>query len=127
MSEYVPPDLTMFGEEHVARYLETDGEIGYEWNGAPCLLLTTTGHKSGEPRTVPLIFGPDGDAASSSRRRAARRSTRYWYRNLAANPDGAGAGEGRHVHRDRAHRRGRGARPLLGDRHRRCGPTTTST
>ena len=35
MSEYVPPDLTMFGEEHVAKYLETDGEIGYEWNGAP--------------------------------------------------------------------------------------------
>ena len=27
----------------------------------PCLLLTTTGRKSGRPRTVPLLYAPDGD------------------------------------------------------------------
>ena len=41
----------LFGEEHVRRYLETDGEVGYRWrNDAPILILTTTGRKSGEPR-----------------------------------------------------------------------------
>jgi hypothetical protein len=39
MSEpgYMPPDLTLFGEEHIRRYLETDGAVGHEWNGAPTL------------------------------------------------------------------------------------------
>src|SRR5207237_9336415 len=52
MSEpgYTPPDLSLFGEEHIRRYLETDGEVGYEWNGVPTLVLFTTGRKSGEQR-----------------------------------------------------------------------------
>ena len=56
MSDYKAPDITLIGDDHVAKYRETDGEVGYLWNGATCLVLTTTGHKSGEPRTVPLIF-----------------------------------------------------------------------
>ena len=53
--EYQAPDLLLLGEEHVRRYQETDGEVGYIWNGVPILLLTTTGRKSGQPRTTPLI------------------------------------------------------------------------
>ena len=30
-------DLSLFGDEHVRRYRETDGEVGYLWNGAPVL------------------------------------------------------------------------------------------
>jgi hypothetical protein len=55
-STYKPPVLDLFGEEHVRQYRATDGEVGYEWNGATCLLLTTTGRRSGQPRTQPLIF-----------------------------------------------------------------------
>ncbi len=44
---YQPPDLMLLGEEHVQRYQETDGEVGYIWNGVPTLLLTTTGRKAG--------------------------------------------------------------------------------
>jgi hypothetical protein len=40
-STYKPPVLDLFGEEHVRQYRATDGEVGYEWNGATCLLLTT--------------------------------------------------------------------------------------
>jgi hypothetical protein len=54
-------DRSLFGPEHVRRYQETDGEVGYIWNGAPTLLLTTTGRRSGDPTTTPLIFGRDGD------------------------------------------------------------------
>ena len=46
MSDYVPPDTSLLGDEHVARYRETDGEIGYQWNGATCLLLTVMGRRS---------------------------------------------------------------------------------
>ena len=48
---YRAPDLTLVGAEHVRRYRETGGEVGYEWNGVTALLLTTTGRTSGEPRT----------------------------------------------------------------------------
>jgi hypothetical protein len=53
-------DRSLFGQEHVRRYRETDGEVGYIWNGVPTLLLTTTGRRTGEPTTT-LIFGRHGE------------------------------------------------------------------
>ena len=52
----------LFGQEHVERYRETGGEVGHKWKrGSKILLLTTKGRKSGEPRTIPLIYEGDGD------------------------------------------------------------------
>lgn len=51
----------LFGQEHVEKYQETDGEVGHDWQGTQTLLLTTTGRKSGEERTTPLIYGQSGD------------------------------------------------------------------
>lgn len=59
--EYSSPDLTLIGEDHIRRYRETDGEVGYLWNGVPTLLLSTIGRHSGEVRTSALIFARDGD------------------------------------------------------------------
>jgi deazaflavin-dependent oxidoreductase (nitroreductase family) len=47
----------LFGQEHVNRYRETDGEEGYIWRrGTTILLLTTKGRKTGQERTAPLIY-----------------------------------------------------------------------
>lgn len=83
---YQQPDITLLGEEHVRRYRETDGEVGYIWNGVPTLLLTTTGRKTGEPRTSALIFGRDGDdyLVIASMGGAPRHP--QWYLNLQADP-----------------------------------------
>jgi len=86
MSDYVQPDITLLGDEHVARYRETAGEVGYLWNGATCLLLTTTGRRSGEPRTVPLIFAADEDRAIVVASKGGAPDHPAWYRNLEANP-----------------------------------------
>jgi hypothetical protein len=43
----------LFGQEHVDRYRETDGEKGHDWQGTTVLLLTTTGRNSGARRTAP--------------------------------------------------------------------------
>src|SRR5271163_4584675 len=52
----------LFGAEHVKRYEETDGAEGHDWQDTQVLLLTTTGRRSGESRTTPLIYGEhDGD------------------------------------------------------------------
>jgi deazaflavin-dependent oxidoreductase (nitroreductase family) len=88
MSEptYQLPDFTLLGAEHVQRYQETDGEVGYIWNGVPILLLTTTGRQSGLARTTPLIHGRDGDDYLVVASMGGAPMHPNWYRNLEANP-----------------------------------------
>ena len=76
-------DRSLFGEEHVRRYRETDGEVGYLWNGVPTLLLTTTGRRTGEPTTTPLIFGRDGDDYVVVASKGGAPAHPGWYRNLS--------------------------------------------
>ena len=78
----------LFGPEHVKRYIETDGEEGHDWrNGAPVLLITTTGRRSGEPRTTPLIYGRNGDDYLIVASRGGADTPPAWYHNLNADPD----------------------------------------
>ena len=86
MGTYDKPDYSLLGEDHVRRYRETDGAEGYDWNGAPCLLLTTTGRKSGEPRTQPLIFARDGDDLLVVASVGGSPKHPAWYLNLTADP-----------------------------------------
>jgi deazaflavin-dependent oxidoreductase (nitroreductase family) len=87
MAEYTQPDISLIGDEHVKVYRETNGEQGYLWNGAPILLLTTTGRKSGEARTSALIFGRDGDDLLLVASQGGAPTHPNWYHNLSANPD----------------------------------------
>ncbi|EFC82282.1 nitroreductase family deazaflavin-dependent oxidoreductase [Parafrankia sp. EUN1f] len=83
---YQAPDLALVGAEHVRRYRETGGEVGYEWNGVHTLLLTTTGRRSGQPRTSALIFARDGDDYLVVASKGGAPEHPEWYRNLLANP-----------------------------------------
>jgi deazaflavin-dependent oxidoreductase (nitroreductase family) len=88
MSEanYKSPDLDLVGAEHVKRYHETDGEVGYIWNGVTALLLTTTGRRSGAPRTSALIFGRhEGDYLVVASQGGAPTHPN-WYLNLLETP-----------------------------------------
>jgi deazaflavin-dependent oxidoreductase (nitroreductase family) len=74
----------LFGEEHVRRYQETDGEEGYVWReGSTILLLTTTGRNSGNESTTPLIFGLDGDTPVIVASKGGAAEHPGWYRNLS--------------------------------------------
>jgi deazaflavin-dependent oxidoreductase (nitroreductase family) len=77
---------SLFGQEHVRRYRETNGEIGYLWRGAPTLLLTTTGRRSGNPTTTPLIFGRDGENVVLVASQGGAPDHPGWYRNLVEEP-----------------------------------------
>ena len=85
--DYQPPDLMLLGEEHITRYRETDGEVGYLWNGATALLLTTTGRRSGEPRTSALIFARDGADYLVVASMGGAPQHPQWYLNITAHPD----------------------------------------
>lgn len=80
-----PPQL--FGQEHVEAYRETSGEVGHEWlPGVYTLLLTTTGRRSGEPFTTPLIYTTDGDDHVVIASKGGAPQHPDWYHNLVANP-----------------------------------------
>lgn len=78
----------LFGQQHVDRYRATDGEEGHEWQGTQTLLLTTTGRKSGEPRTMPLIYAPVGeDAYAIVASKGGYDAHPAWYLNLSEQPE----------------------------------------
>jgi deazaflavin-dependent oxidoreductase (nitroreductase family) len=79
---------SLYGEEHVRRYRETGGEVGHVWKeGSTILLLTTTGRKSGEPRTTPLIYAQDGDRYVIVASQGGAPDDPGWYKNLSQDPD----------------------------------------
>jgi deazaflavin-dependent oxidoreductase (nitroreductase family) len=84
---YKAPDTSLLGEEHIRRYRETDGEVGYLWNDAPSLLLTTVGRRSGRPRTSALIFARDGEDYLVVASQGGAPTHPNWYFNLTANPE----------------------------------------
>ena len=68
-------------------YRRTDGAEGYEWkNGSHIILLTTIGHRSGKQRTVPLIYGRNGDDYLVVASKGGSDDPPAWYVNLEANP-----------------------------------------
>jgi deazaflavin-dependent oxidoreductase (nitroreductase family) len=76
----------LFGQEHVRRYVETGGEDGHEWQGTVALILTTRGRQSGEQRSTPLIYQPDGDAFVVVASKGGAEEPPAWYLNLQADP-----------------------------------------
>lgn len=80
--------LQLFGEEHVRRYRETDGEVGHEWKeGSTILLLTTTGRRTGLDRTVPLIYDLDGANPVIVASKGGAPDHPGWFKNLLKTPD----------------------------------------
>jgi deazaflavin-dependent oxidoreductase (nitroreductase family) len=77
----------LFGQEHVERYRETDGAEGHEWRGTQTLLLTTTGRRSGERRTTPLIYAPAGEDAYTIVASNGGGEAPAWYLNLREDPE----------------------------------------
>jgi deazaflavin-dependent oxidoreductase (nitroreductase family) len=55
--------------------------------GQPLLILTTTGAKTGQPRTAIVTFTRDGDAYCVAGSKSGAPTDPSWYANLRANPD----------------------------------------
>ncbi|RMD83662.1 MAG: nitroreductase family deazaflavin-dependent oxidoreductase [Candidatus Dadabacteria bacterium] len=69
-------------------YRVSGGRLGGRWlRGAPVMLLTTIGRKSGQPRTVPLLYLRDGENIVCVASKGGMSKHPLWYLNLEANPD----------------------------------------
>jgi deazaflavin-dependent oxidoreductase (nitroreductase family) len=77
----------LHGAKHVERYRATGGKEGHEWRGTQTLLLTTTGRRSGEPRTTPLIYGRNGDDYLVVASKGGSPAPPAWYLNLEESPE----------------------------------------
>lgn len=77
----------LFGDEHIRRYEETGGEVGHDWErGAPCLVLTTKGRKTGKERKFALIYQQHDGAYVVVASKGGAPENPGWYRNLVADP-----------------------------------------
>jgi deazaflavin-dependent oxidoreductase (nitroreductase family) len=79
-------DPLQFNKDLIAEYRANGGQTSGPFKDAPLLLLTTTGRKSGEPRTSPVVFSRDGDDLVVIASKAGAPDHPDWYRNLVANP-----------------------------------------
>lgn len=75
-----------FNERNIAEFRSRGGKLGGPFEGAPVRLLTTTGAKSGQPRTSPMMYLPDGERLIVFASNAGRDTHPSWYHNLRANP-----------------------------------------
>ena len=77
----------ILGGVHRAVYRLTGGKVGGKIGPARVLLLTTTGRKSGRPRTQPLLYTPAGEGYAVIASKGGAPQHPLWYLNLRANPN----------------------------------------
>jgi deazaflavin-dependent oxidoreductase (nitroreductase family) len=80
--------LRLVGKLNVPVYRLSGGRMGGKVGKGPVLLLTTTGRKSGQPRTAPVLYLADGDRYVVINTNAGNAKTPAWSLNLRANPEG---------------------------------------
>jgi len=90
----IPEKMPGWMADHMRRYLESNGADGHLWDSTfaggpgplPTLLLTTKGRRSGEPQTLPLLYGrtDEGFVIIASKGGAPKHPG--WYLNLVAEP-----------------------------------------
>jgi len=82
----VPPDLNAFNRKVVEEFRANGGRLSGRLADAKVLLLTTTGAKSGEPRTVVVGYRNDEDRYVAIASGNGAPTHPAWYLNLLANP-----------------------------------------
>lgn len=78
--------MEMVWRLHRWLYRVSGGRLGGKMMGMPVLLLTTTGRKSREPRTSPLMYFPEGDACVVIASNAGEPKHPAWWLNLEKDP-----------------------------------------
>lgn len=71
---------------HQRLYERSDGRIGHRMLGVPCLLLRTTGRRSGRQRTNALVYARDGDDVVVVASNGGAETSPAWLHNLRAEP-----------------------------------------
>lgn len=80
------PSMNDFNASIIAEFRANGGKVGGPFEGAPMVLLTTTGAKSGLPRVAPLVYYSEGDRRIIFASKAGAPTNPDWFHNIVANP-----------------------------------------
>jgi deazaflavin-dependent oxidoreductase (nitroreductase family) len=80
-------DMHEFNRGIIEEFRANDGVVGGPFEGAPMVLITHTGAKSGIERTTPLVHSTDGDDVVIIASKGGAPTNPDWYHNLVANPE----------------------------------------
>jgi deazaflavin-dependent oxidoreductase (nitroreductase family) len=87
LNEQKRQTLNDWDRQIIEEFRANGGNVGGQFTGVPVLLLTTMGAKSGEPRTRPLAYLPEGGRIYIFAGNRGAPTNPAWYHNLVAHPD----------------------------------------
>lgn len=76
-----------FNQKIIDEFRANDGKVGGPFAGMQMILLTTTGAKSGEKTTTPLVYSPDGKSMVVIASMGGAPKNPAWYHNIKAHKD----------------------------------------
>lgn len=76
-----------FNRKIIDEFRQNAGQVGGPFQGAPLLLLHSTGRKSGEERINPVAYLQAGDGWAIFASKAGAPTNPDWYHNLKAQPE----------------------------------------
>ena len=79
-------DVNDWNTQIIQEFRENNGNVGGNFEGAPMVLLNTTGAKTGKSRTNPLVALVDNDRVFIFASKAGAPTNPDWYHNIIANP-----------------------------------------
>ena len=80
-------DANDWNTQIINEFRANEGKVGGNFEGAPLLLLHTTGARTGQERVNPVMYQDLGDSVAVFASKAGAPSNPDWYRNVVANPD----------------------------------------
>lgn len=80
------PDVNDFNHNVIEEFRRTGGSVSGPFAGAPMILLTHTGAKSGKTYTNPLVYTRDGSDYVIIASMGGAPEDPQWFRNVVANP-----------------------------------------
>ena len=83
---WIRPGVVVRIDREVFRLSRSSTTLSALVSGLPIVMLTTTGARTGQPRTLPVLALPDGDHLVLIASNFGRPSNPGWYHNLRANP-----------------------------------------
>jgi deazaflavin-dependent oxidoreductase (nitroreductase family) len=78
--------MTDWNTAIIEEFRANGGKVGGQFDGAPLLLLHTTGAKSGQERVNPMMYRRVGDKYAVFASKAGAPTNPDWYHNLKAHP-----------------------------------------
>ena len=79
--------MSDWNDKIIAEFRANGGKVGGNFEGAPLLLLHSTGAKSGQERVNPMMYQAVGDGFAVFASKAGADSNPDWFYNLKANPE----------------------------------------